>query len=340
MTVIRIGFLGCGEWARRKYLPYIKTRPELKLVAVSNLVSQQEKNDIEGNFREVSFFDDHEQLCKNSNIDCAIVALPHSMHYGAAFSALANHIPVLVDKPLSVDSESANSLVKLSKVNNTTLAVSSQRRTQDGNKMLREIIQKGDLGKISWLQAEFSHGSSPQWANTWRNVPELSGVTNLRQGVLLDTGYHMIDLILYVLQEFPVSVYAEVSFRHHQVDTDAIAILDFESGIRATAFVSRLLPSGYEIERVSALGVNGYAYAEKSRFGSRSAEHYAYRANNIDTDVLNNERSSALDPFIDFISHIKGSPLPEVWAAETTIPSLRVIDALYDSVIKNKPVML
>lgn len=340
MTNTKIGFLGCGEWAHRKYLPYIKRHPDLQLVAVSNLVYPQEREDIRNDFPNITFFDDHHELCTKAEIDCAIVALPHAMHQAAAKSALENRIPVLVDKPLSVDFRSASSLVQLAAEKGTTLAVSSQRRTQDGNKKIKELVKSGKLGKISWIQSEFSHGSSPNWATTWRNIPELSGLPSLKQGVLLDTGYHMIDVALYILGEFPVSVYAELSHRGHQVDADAVAILNFASGTRATVLVSRLVPPGFEIERVSLLGSNGYAYADKSRFGGHSSERYSYIVDSIPGEIENNERSSALDPFIDFLGHVQGAPLPDIWLGETTLPSLQVIDALYQSAIEHEIVNL
>lgn len=333
---IRLGFVGCGAWARKKYLPYIKSRKNADIVAVSDLVRESEFKLIKEIFPKVKLFSNHEEMLASESLDGVIVSTPHNLHSTSVEKLIQNKIPTLVDKPLSPTYNEALKLVKLAEKKEVFLAVSSQRRASKGIKFLRELISSKKLGEISWINANFCFDSYANWEKTWRNNPELSGLPELQQGLILDAGYHVIDSILYILDDgLPKNIFSSISNRDFNVDIDSSIILEFENGTRVSINLSRNLPKNTEYENYSILGKNGFSTYEKSKtkMGEKS---FAFFSSMSDEFIkMNVGKETLLDPLEDFIDYLMNdSDTVFKWSAEKTLNTLRVVEQVYRSIAK------
>lgn len=333
---IRLGFVGCGAWARKKYLPYIKSKRSVDVIAVSDLVSESEFKLIQDIFPNVKLFSNHEEMLANEKLDGVIVSTPHNLHSDSVKNIIKNRIHTLVDKPLCSTYEEALNLVALADKKEVFLGVSSQRRGSEGIKFLKDHVSDKKLGDINWINANFCFDSYTNWEKTWRNNPILSGNPKLNQGLILDAGYHIIDSILYILDNnFPKNIVASISNRDFNVDVDSSIIMDFENDTRVSINLSRNLPKNTEYENYSILGNKGFATYEKtkSRIGERSVAFYTSMSDEFKKQYIGKEL--LLDPVNDFIGFLLNkSNLVYKWSAKKTLNTLKVIEVIYKSAAK------
>jgi len=105
---VRLGLIGAGRWGRN----YIRTITELDHVRLARLASRNPESaslvpagcEISAAWRDV---------LDPSTIDGVIVATPPSLHAEMARAALDARLPVLVEKPLTLDVGEARALQKL-----------------------------------------------------------------------------------------------------------------------------------------------------------------------------------------------------------------------------------
>lgn len=84
-------------------------------------------------------------------VDCIIVVTPAQTHYQIVRRALQIGKHVLVEKPLTTDTESAKGLVSLAKEKHKILAVDHTFKFNSGINKLKKLIDAGELGKIYYM---------------------------------------------------------------------------------------------------------------------------------------------------------------------------------------------
>lgn len=336
----KIGFVGCGEWARKKYLPFLRANRSIcNVEAACDIILAEEKKLISAQIPDIVFFDDIKQMLDKTKLDGLIITLPHSMHYQAIFTSLQSSLPCLIDKPLCPTFDEAEKLVKMADERGVTITVSSQRRYQRGNLLIKSLLEQSKLGNLHWLEGRFFINSYLGWHKSWRNNPSLSGSVKHSQGLILDSGYHLIDTILYLTNyALPKSVYALASKREYNVDVDSTVLLDYGT-YRATLTFSRGLAVGENIETIHVMGSHGHASSEiiekeGNKVGTFNFSTQSERAEEII------QLDFPLQPLKDFIAFLGGEKMPDMWLAKNTLPTLKVINAIYESIESGEIVKL
>ncbi len=107
--MIKLGLIGAGRWGRN----YIKTISQLDGVCLARLASSnpQSKSLVNDNCEVTT---DWQELLSAGDLDGVIIATPPSSHAEMAQAAIAVHLPVLVEKPLTLDLIQAEKLRKQS----------------------------------------------------------------------------------------------------------------------------------------------------------------------------------------------------------------------------------
>lgn len=92
-----------------------------------------------------------EDILENPKIDCVIVVTPAQTHFSIVEKILDSGKHVLVEKPLTTNVEEARKLVELARIRKKVLAVDHTFKFNPGIKKLKELIDKGELGKIYYM---------------------------------------------------------------------------------------------------------------------------------------------------------------------------------------------
>lgn len=331
---ISLCFIGCGGWARRKYLPFLKEEAGVEVVAFCELVMPEEREEVLQLFPSARYYDTTQEMLAAEKLDGAIVTLPHSLHISRILMCLEQGVTVFTDKPAGISADEVGTIIAAAKKANRPVAVGCQRRAFPGlTKLKTRLHQLNQTPR--WITGSFHFPSYPQWQNTWRNNPTLSGNPIIKQGVLLDTGYHLIDSVLYLLDfPKPKHVFAQANYRDYQVEADAFVTIQFESELTAHLSISRDCPAQHELEALSVLTDESFiSFERKPTTTGDSQTLYSETLNEQSTiqETLTIGQF-AQEPLKGFLRMLAGSSPESQWLVESSVTTMQALDAAYQSI--------
>ncbi|MBK8211528.1 MAG: Gfo/Idh/MocA family oxidoreductase [Rhodospirillales bacterium] len=177
-------------------------------------------------------YSSHEDLVNKAGVDAVIICTPPATHTEIALFFIEHGIPVLCEKPLSIDVEGARTIVQAAENRGVVMAMASKFRYVDDVIRAKSLIASGVLGDILLFENAFT--AKVDMSKRWNTDPKVSG-----GGVLIDNGTHSIDIIRYLLG--PIAEVLAVEGRRAQsgaVEDTANLFLRTETGIPATVDLS------------------------------------------------------------------------------------------------------
>jgi predicted dehydrogenase len=214
MEVFNVGILGFGFMGKMHAYGY-KTIPlyygglpwKTKLCSVctsSPATAQIAKEAMDFEFATVN----PDDIINREDIHIINVCTPNIYHKDVIIKALKAGKHIYCDKPLAINYEEAQEIVKVMKENKdkgSVCQVVFQNRFFPATLKAKELIEEGRLGNVLTFRASYLHSGSvdPIKPIGWKQDKDIGG-----GGVLLDLGSHILDLIYYLLGEYR-SVFAK-----------------------------------------------------------------------------------------------------------------------------------
>ena len=227
---VRVGLVGFGSAGRGIHAPLIE-RAGLVLAAVSTSNAERAAQ-VREEHPGAEVVPDLEGLLGVEGLDLVVLASPSGLHAEQAEQVIEARVPLVVDKPLAVDSSSALRVVDLAAHHGIPLTVFNNRRFDPELAALRIVRDDGLVGTI-W-RAEY------RW-DRWRPVPKQRWREQVPAteggGIMLDLQSHLVDQAV-VLHGEVESVYAEIDARTTVADDDTFLACRHTSGV-----VSHLMAS-------------------------------------------------------------------------------------------------
>jgi UDP-N-acetyl-2-amino-2-deoxyglucuronate dehydrogenase len=218
-----ICLVGCGWWGGVHALALKSLGGRIRRYYASRDLERARQ--FAGRFAGEDAFSGLEAALKDPRVDAVLLSLPHHLHYEAALAALAAGKHILVEKPLALTMEAGEQLVRGAESAGVRLAVAEQYRLSPLVRQVREVIGRGELGRITLVRAATAGLFQPEQG--WKNDRQSMG-----GGVLLDVGIHYVDILRYWLGE-PERVWAAAPTQLNPQlgGEDAIvAVLQFPGG--------------------------------------------------------------------------------------------------------------
>jgi len=152
----------------------------------------------------VAFYRDFTEMIEREDLDGVVVAVPNHQHAGVGVDCAEHGLHVFMEKPIAPSIEESEELIKAAARNNVKLAVGHHRRFNPLLTELREIIRRGELGRVVGISMLWGMYKPDDYfvQGPWRKEPG--------GGPILINLIHEIDNLRYTYGEI-VSVYAEVS---------------------------------------------------------------------------------------------------------------------------------
>jgi predicted dehydrogenase len=167
----------------------------------------------------------YDALVADDEIDVVYVATPHRMHFANASLALEHGKPVLVEKAFTLNAPEAKKLVALARSKNLFLMEAMWTRFLPHVVALRELIARGELGKLVSFEAD--HGQWFELDPEFRLfAPKLGG------GAVLDLGVYPISFAS-MLFGAPERITAMVEPAFTGVDGLASMVFGYPDGVQS-----------------------------------------------------------------------------------------------------------
>lgn len=157
--------------------------------------------------------------------DVVVLTTPSRLHAEQAHVVIDAGLPVVVDKPLATDTAAARAVVEHAERAGGRLTVYQNRRWDDEQRTLRELLATGELGQVHRFERRWERWR-PEPLDRWKENDTVGG------GLLLDLGSHLVDAAVELFG--PVrSVYAEIRGLKTPADDDVFLALTHEGGVRS-----------------------------------------------------------------------------------------------------------
>lgn len=239
-----LAVIGCGGVAAERHLPALARLGWRPRVLVDPRIERASQLARRFKARRVaeSVYD-----LAAGEIQAALEATNMASHAPISLSLLENGVHVFVEKPMAVSFDEARAMVKTAAANSACLAVGHIRRFMFINRWVKKLIQSGALGDIEGFdvrEGENFHTRSSGRLTRARAIertglyspafwdPKVSG-----GGVLLDTGSHTLDTLLWQIGEARALDYQDDALGG--VEADALLQLQLPNGATGAVELSR-----------------------------------------------------------------------------------------------------
>lgn len=219
---MKIGVIGAGNWGKN----LVKNLADMGVLAgVADAVPQNRKN-AEGIQPGVAVYESHLDLLADK-FDAVAIATPAHTHYAIAKDAMEAGCDVFIEKPMTLDPEEAEAIVKLGAEKDKVVMVGHLLLYQPAITYIKQALDSGDIGKVYTLHQRRSK----------------QGRARAVENVLWSFGVHDVAVLLYLAGQAPVDV--QVSGHcglQPGVEDDTYLHLTFPDGSKAHLHNSWLWP--------------------------------------------------------------------------------------------------
>lgn len=217
----RLGFAGVG-WIGRNRLDAIAAAGGAHIAAVTDPVADAVAK-VRAAHPDARVVPSFEALL-DLDLDGVVIATPSALHAEQATAAFARGLAVFCQKPLARTATETEAVIAAARRADRLLGVDLSYRFTHGMQAIRDLIRRGELGRIYAVEAVFHNAYGPDKA--WFYDRTAAG-----GGCLLDLGIHLIDAVLWSLG-FPAVEVARGAIRNHErPDFDPAAMVeDYAAG--------------------------------------------------------------------------------------------------------------
>jgi len=220
---MKIAVVGAGYWGKN----LIRVCYELGILRYICDKEKQLRKTYREKYPDVEFTEDFKILLKKEDIDAFIISSPASTHYELTRKILSEGKDVFVEKPLGLRVGEGEELVEMAEKKKLILMVGHILHYHPAVKKMKEIIEKGEIGKIQYI---------------YSNRLNIGRIRN-EENILWSFAPHDISLMLSITGEMPEKVFSHGGiFLPHNVEDVTLTFFSFPSGVKGHIFVSWLNP--------------------------------------------------------------------------------------------------
>ncbi len=223
---IRIGVIGAGAIGP-SHAHSLQDVPQVKMVAVCD----QREEAAEGLAKQygVEAFTDLSDML--SVVDAATLAIPSGLHLDPALQVIEAGKHLLVEKPLEITTERIDKIIAAARKHpEVKVAGVFQTRFAPIVWKLKKLFDQGLLGEVYSGSAYIKRYRTQEYYDSggWRGTWKIDG-----GGCLMNQGIHLVDLLLWFCGDVSrVIAHTSSVGRDIEVETQALALLNFQSGAR------------------------------------------------------------------------------------------------------------
>ena len=338
--MIGFGIIG-GGMISRFHAEAIKAIPNAKLIGIYG--RNEVKTKAIATEYQCNYHSSIEGLLSDSSITAVSIATPSGAHLSGCLAAARAGKHVICEKPLEINTDRINQIVKVCEDENVILSGIFNRRFNSAVVSLKKAIDQGRFGKIALCSAYIKWYRDQAYydGGAWRGTWELDG-----GGALMNQSIHTIDLLQYLagpIAKLTGSVGC-ITHENIEVEDNAVALLQFKNGAKGVieASTSCWSENGHPAE-IHICGSEGSVFLKDDKFSVWEFENELQEDQIIKSTLMdkgdaglgaNNPGAINVDGHIqnlkDFIHAIKNKSKPTISGREAA-KSVQIINAIYQS---------
>ena len=256
MGKIRWGIIGCGD------VTEIKSGPAFNKITDSSLVAVMSRNELKAadyaRRHNVSrYYINAVELINDPDVNAVYVATPPDSHAKYAIMALNAGKPVYVEKPMALNYNECQMMIKASENTGVPLYVAYYRRSLPSYIKIKELIESGTIGNVRTVNINLYRPVSKSIFNgkqqAWRFNPDVSG-----GGLFVDLGSHQLDFLDYIFGRITsVNGFACNHAGLYPAEDAVCAYFVFESGVIGTGLWCFSASEKCNTDRIEIIGNKG-----------------------------------------------------------------------------------
>jgi predicted dehydrogenase len=262
---VKLGLIGLGNMGSG-HAAYLKDMDNVEMVGVCDIV--KEKADKFAKMCNTTAYYNYEELFAKSGLEAVIIAVPHYDHTPISIAAFNQGIHVLCEKPLAVHVNDAKKSIaayeKAKEKNpNIVFAIMFMERTYSYYKKIKDIIDSGELGKltrVTWINTAWfrsqTYYNSGGWRATWAGEGG---------GILTNQCPHNLDMYQWLFGvPSKISGHAHIGKYHDiEVEDEVSAYFEHDNGMIGHFIVTTAETPG--TNRLEIIGENGKMVYENNK---------------------------------------------------------------------------
>lgn len=268
----RIAVVGSGWWSTEFHLPSLSDYEGAELVAVVD-TDPERLTRVSDQFPHARAFSSVEELIDSGIADGVVVATPSATHFAIAASCLEAGLHVMLEKPMTVESNDAWALERLAREADVHLTIGyTFQHTVAADVLWHEIRDDaiGDIVAVSGLFASmveaYYRGTPEDYQHVFQwsingptggtySKPELAG-----GGQAVTQLSHAFGMVTHICGKPIREIFAKMDFRDLQVDLiDAMTYEFWQGGLGTMCSTGNMRPFEPHQQEFRYYGTEGYA---------------------------------------------------------------------------------
>ncbi len=273
--MLNLALLSFWHVHAKDYLQDAALHPDTTVVAVWDEIPERGQREAEK--RGLQAYQDLAELLSQPDIDGVIVTTPTNLHEEVMVAAAQAKKHIFTEKVVAATTAATKTILDTAQANDIKLCVSLPRLYHGYTQAIKEIIEQGKIGQVSYARVRLAHDGA---VSTLKNpdgwLPtHFYSVEQAQGGALIDLGCHPV----YLLQEFlgkPQTVQATFGYvTERAVEDQAVVTLGYANGILGvaeTGFVSANIPIQIDIQGTSGWLRYGFGQEQLELYQQETAE--------------------------------------------------------------------
>jgi predicted dehydrogenase len=258
---IRVGIIGLGDRGS-SIIEVLNKLPQIKIIACCDILDFRLAKGLERINGHAIAYSDYRKMLENKDLEAVIISTPLHEHYRMVMDALDADIHIMCEKAMTYNIEQSKNIKIKAGKSSKIFQVSYQYQLNPTFNAIKEIIQKGYIGKLTRIDAWWHRNNN--WRRSlpqedmerlinWRLYKEYSG------GLLAELGSHQLNMIDNIVGVHPVKVVGTGGIDYWKDSRDIFdnvyALFDYPNGIKAS--FSSILANKFEDQTIKFYGDKG-----------------------------------------------------------------------------------
>ncbi len=230
---MRVAVIGLGNAGTTLHLPALAGLPGIETVAAMDI--DPDRRAIAATRFGVPVFDSFDAMITSAKPDVVMIGTPPDSHASYCLRSFEAGADVICEKPFVASLAEADQVLAAARAAGRRIALNHEFREMPIFRAVRDAVSSGESGGLVFAQV-WQLMDLPPWAEPgWRGA--------MLQRTLYEAGVHLVDFLMALFGERPISVDARTStcgVREGETDAVALVTLEFSRGRLAQITQNRL----------------------------------------------------------------------------------------------------